>query len=360
VSTQLQRPSPYIWAVIKANAYGHGIDLGVQAFAQADGLAMLDFNEAIRCRELGWTKPILLLEGFFSADDLDLVARYDLSIVVHEVAQLQALQQFSPARPISTYLKINTGMHRLGFAGAAVEEAWHALRALQQQRVVRFLGTMTHFARADSSTAQTLAQIERFQQLNPAPVAPFSVCNSAATLNTSLQSHLPATEQWVRPGICLYGASPFDEEAAADYGLRPAQTLSAGIISVQRVQPGEGVGYGHTFEAERALRVGVVACGYADGYPRHAPSGTPVTVDGQRTRLVGRVSMDMLTVDITDLPAAGVGSQVVLWGAGGPSVDEVAQSAGTIGYELLTAVTARVPRVVDSSTTTHQEDNDEK
>src|SRR5699024_4411834 len=202
-STRLQRPAPHIWAVIKANAYGHGIDLGVQAFAQADGLAMLDFNEAIRCRELGWDKPMLLLEGFFSADDLDLVTRHNLSIVVQDASQLQAPQ------PISAYLKINTGMHRLGFAGSAVDAAWREIRALQQQGVLRFLGAMTHFSRADSSEADTLAQIERFQQLNPAPVAPFSVCNSAATLQTGLQSHLPAIEQWVRPGICLYGASPF-------------------------------------------------------------------------------------------------------------------------------------------------------
>ncbi|HLR30329.1 MAG TPA: alanine racemase [Paenalcaligenes sp.] len=359
-STRLQRPAPHIWAVIKANAYGHGIDLGVQAFAQADGLAMLDFNEAIRCRELGWDKPILLLEGFFSADDLDLVTRHNLSIVVHDASQLQALYQLQPPQPISAYLKINTGMHRLGFAGSAVDAAWREIRALQQQGVLRFLGAMTHFSRADSSEADTLAQIERFQQLNPAPVAPFSVCNSAATLQTGLQSHLPAIEQWVRPGICLYGASPFETQSAADFDLRPAQTLSAEIIGVQHVQAGDGVGYGHIFEAERTLRVGVVACGYADGYPRHAPSGTPATVDGQRTRLVGRVSMDMLTVDITDLPDAGVGSQVILWGAGGPSVDEVAQSAGTIGYELVTAVTARVPRVVEFSNTTRQEDNDEK
>src|SRR5690625_748108 len=159
VSTQLQRPSPYIWAVIKANAYGHGIDLGVQAFAQADGLAMLDFNEAIRCRELGWTKPILLLEGFFSADDLDLVARYDLSIVVHEVAQLQALQQFSPARPISTYLKINTGMHRLGFAGAAVEEDWHVLMALLHLRDVRMMVVRDLYTRAYMSTSWQITRL---------------------------------------------------------------------------------------------------------------------------------------------------------------------------------------------------------
>lgn len=359
-STRLQRPAPHIWAVIKANAYGHGIDLGVQAFAQADGLAMLDFNEAIRCRELGWDKPILLLEGFFSASDLDLVAHHNLSIVVHEASQLQALYQFQPPRPINAYLKINTGMHRLGFAGSAVDAAWREIRALQRQGVLRFLGAMTHFSRADSSEDDTLAQIELFQRLNPAPVAPFSVCNSAATLQTGLQSHLPAIEQWVRPGICLYGASPFETQSAADFDLRPGQTLSAAIIGTQQVQAGDGVGYGHTFAAERALRVGVVACGYADGYPRHAPSGTPVTVDGQRTRLVGRVSMDMLTVDITDLPNVGVGSQVILWGAGGPSVDEVAQSAGTIGYELVTAVTARVPRVVDSNDSIRQEESDEK
>src|SRR5690625_2221297 len=166
-STRLQRPAPHIWAVIKANAYGHGIDLGVKAFAQADGLAMLDFNEAIRCRELGWDKPILLLEGFFDAADLLLITRHNLSIVVHDESQLRALQQFSPERPIGVYLKINTGMNRLGFAGATVDVAWYALRHLQQQKVIRFLGSMTHFALADSSEDQTFAQIERFQRLNP-------------------------------------------------------------------------------------------------------------------------------------------------------------------------------------------------
>ncbi len=360
VSIKLQRPAPNIWAVVKANAYGHGIELGVQAFAQADGLAMLDLNEAVRCRELGWVKPILLLEGFFDGSDLPLVDQHDISIVVHEHTQLQALQQFSPERPIGVYLKINTGMNRLGFMGPDVDVAWQALKQLQQQRRIRFLGSMTHFAQADSSEQHTLKQIEYFLHANPAPVAPFSVCNSAATLTTGIQSHLPATEQWVRPGICLYGASPFAEQAAIDFGLRPGQTLAASIISVQQVAAGQGVGYGHMFQAEHDLRIGVVACGYADGYPRHAPTGTPVVVEGQRTRLVGRVSMDMLTIDITSLPNVGVGSRVVLWGQGGPSVDEVAHSAGTIGYELLTAVTARVPRIIESYTGHPQEDSDEK
>jgi len=342
----LQRPAPHIWAVIKANAYGHGVQPAVQAFAQADGLAMLDFNEAIQCRELGWQKPILLLEGFFAADDLAAVQTHQLSVVLHHNEQLRQLAHCRPQQPIAAYLKINTGMNRLGFAGPDVAQAWARIQALQAQGVVRFLGAMTHFALADESRPVTLQQINAFNQLNPAPEAAFSVCNSAATLQTDLQAFLSANEQWVRPGICLYGASPFAEQSAASFDLRPAQTLEAEIISVQQVQAGQGVGYGHTFEATEALRIGVVACGYADGYPRHAPTGTPVVVAGQRSRLVGRISMDMLTIDLSGINQAGVGSKVVLWGRQGPSVDEVAQAAGTIGYELVTAVTPRVPRLL--------------
>lgn len=342
----LEREAPKVWAVIKANAYGHGIQPAVSAFAAADGLAMLDFDEAVLCRQLGWQKPILLLEGFFNYQDLTQIAEYELSLVVHQREQLDMLQQFQPTRPIDAYLKINTGMNRLGFTTATLAQAWQQMQHLVDSGHLHFLGAMTHFSWADESEAATQAQIEAFLALNPAPNNPFSVCNSAATLHTQWQSLLPATEQWVRPGICLYGASPFVAETAQSLKLRPAQTLVAEIISIQEVSVGQTIGYGHTFTADRPMRIGVVACGYADGYPRHAPSGTPAVVLGQRTELVGRISMDMLTIDLTNIPAASVGTKVYLWGQGGPSVDEVAQHSGTIGYELVTAVTARVPRKI--------------
>jgi len=345
----LGRAAPKVWAVIKANAYGHGIQTAVPAFFAADGLAMLDFEEALLCRQLGWQKPLLLLEGFFNYDDLSLVAAHDLSLVLHQPEQLEMLSRFASRKPLKAYLKINTGMNRLGFTAATLPQAWAQLQTLINERQLDFLGAMTHFSWADESAEATRAQIETFLALNPAPQAAFSVCNSAATLHTQWQALLPATEQWVRPGICLYGASPFVAESAAQLDLQPAQTLSAEIISIQELDAGQVIGYGHTFTARGPMRIGVVACGYADGYPRHAPSGTPAVVAGQRTELVGRISMDMLTIDVTHIPAAGVGSQVHLWGAGGPSVDEVAQHAGTIGYELVTAVTPRVPRQIIQS-----------
>lgn len=345
----LGRVAPKVWAVIKANAYGHGIQAAVPAFATADGLAMLDFEEALLCRQMGWQKPLLLLEGFFNYDDLSLVAEHDLSLVLHQPEQLEMLSRFASRRPLRAYLKINTGMNRLGFTAATLPQAWAQVKALINEQRLDFLGAMTHFSWADESAQATEAQIETFLALNPAPDSAFSVCNSAATLHTHWQALLPDTEQWVRPGICLYGASPFVDERADQLDLRPAQTLSAEIISVQELAAGQAIGYGHTYTALGPMRIGVVACGYADGYPRHAPSGTPAVVAGQRTELVGRISMDMLTIDLTHIPAANVGSQAYLWGAGGPSVDEVAQHAGTIGYELVTAVTPRVPRQIIKS-----------
>lgn len=349
VADELGRAAPKVWAVIKANAYGHGIPAAVSAFAAADGLAMLDFEEAVLCRQTGWDKPILLLEGFFDFDDLALVAQYDLDVVIHQQEQLDMLQRFESERPIRAYFKINTGMNRLGFTERSLPAAWQQLQALVHDKRVHCLGTMTHFSWADESAPATEEQINRFLALNPAPGLPISLCNSAATLHTRWQALLPPHEQWVRPGICLYGATPFVEESAHSLGLLPAQGLSAEIISIQEVLAGQTIGYGHTFTAPQPMRIGVVACGYADGYPRHAPSGTPAVVLGQRTQLVGRISMDMLTVDLTPVPAARVGTVVHLWGQGGPSVDEVAQHAGTIGYELVTAVTPRVPRHIMTS-----------
>lgn len=345
----LQRPSPKLWAVIKANAYGHGIAEAVRGFAQADGLAMLDFNEALRCRQLGWHKPIMLLEGFFSAEDLHTMDQHQLTAVVHSIEQLDLLedQVGQLQQPLSVMAKINTGMNRLGFAPEQFAAAFARLQRLQQQGSILHLGKMTHFARADDDPSITYQQLQCFNQYTDHLDGMISVCNSAGTLTASLQQHLPVQfEQWVRPGVCLYGASPFAAVAASELGLLPAQTLRAEIISVRDLAAHQGVGYGHSFISSKPMRLGVVACGYADGYPRHAPTGTPIWVDGQATQLVGRVSMDMLMVDLTAIPQAKVGSSVVLWGQDGPSVDEVALASGTIGYELLCAVAPRVPRII--------------
>jgi len=337
---------PSIWAVMKAHGYGHGIAAALQGFSQADGLAMLDLDEAVRCRELGWTGPILLLEGFFEPADLEVLSHYRLSTAIHCAEQLDMLERALLRVPLDAFVKLNTGMHRLGFQPGEYTDAFRRAQALQSAGVLGAVGKMSHFARADDDAEVTRAQLDCFRTVTRGLPGAVSVCNSAATLTPGLAAGVADGDQWVRPGICLYGASPFADQPADSFGLRPAMTLSARLIGVHQVPAGESVGYGHTFRAPRAMRVGIVACGYADGYPRHAPTGTPVAVDGVRTRLVGRVSMDMLAVDLDPVPAAGVGAPVVLWGQGGPSVDEVASACGTIGYELLCAVAPRVPRRV--------------
>ncbi len=349
ISTEKNRRSPKVWAVIKANAYGHGIDNALRAFANADGLAMLDLAEAIACRERGWDKPILLLEGFFEATDINLFSQYSLGATVHCQEQLNMLAHASVTNPIDVFLKLNTGMNRLGFSPEDYGAAWQRLAALHQQGVVGQVGKMTHFARADEGHDLTRSQIRLFQATTKNLQGPNSICNSAASLTPDYWLSLPDTDlQWVRPGICLYGSSPFAQRTSQDLNLLPGLTLASKLISVRSIKAGEGVGYGHKFVADTPMQVGVVACGYADGYPRHAPTGTPVNVKGVRTRLLGRVSMDMLAVDLSHVPQSSVGDQVVLWGEGGPSVDEVASAAGTIGYELLCAVAPRIPKVVIS------------
>lgn len=342
--------TPFIWAVIKANAYGHGIEHAVSAFEQADGLAMLDFEEAARCRAAGWLKPLLMLEGFFQARDLNDIENLSLTPVVHRFDQIEWLAQHPFKKPIDVYLKVNTGMQRLGFAPADYASAFEQMQALQVTGQVRHITHMTHFACADEPDGVAL-QIQLFDRVAAHLPGGESLCNSAASLrHAALASRArPFADQVpnsVRPGICLYGASPFTDLTAASFGLQPTLTLSAEIIGVQHVKKGLGVGYGHRFTAPHDMRVGIVSCGYADGYPRHASDSTPVGVQGQFTHLVGRVSMDMLAIDLTPLPQAQVGTPVVLWGEGGPSVDLVAQHAGTIGYELLCAVAPRVKRQV--------------
>ncbi len=342
--------SPRIWAVIKANAYGHANERAVQGFQAADGLAMLDMEEALRCRQAGWQKPILLLEGFFDESDLTLCAKQGLTVVVHDAEQIRMLQSIrmtADMSPIKIFLKLNTGMNRLGFEPSSFRQAHDQLSSMIHHGKIAEIGTMTHFACADEPGGMD-APMALFLQATQDLAGPVSVANSASVLaKPGLLPAQPGRVSWVRPGICLYGASPFDNQSAASFGLLPAMSLSSRIIGVQTLSPGQSVGYGYRFTADRPMRIGVVACGYADGYPRHAPNGTPVSVAGVRTRLIGRVSMDMLTVDLSELPQAAVGSSVVLWGKDGPGVDEVAQASGTIGYELLCAIAQRV-RVVSA------------
>jgi len=343
------RATPSVWAVIKANAYGHGVANAVQGFQQAQGLAMLDLDEAVRCRDLGWNKPILLLEGFFEPRDIAVLDEYRLTTAVHSQQQLDMLLAASVKRPIDAFIKLNTGMNRLGFAIDEYAAAYRRAQAAQERGILGALGKMTHFARADDDPIVTRQQLDIFRQASQGLPGNVSVCNSAATLTSGLWADVPVPDgqdQWLRPGICLYGASPFADRTAAQLGLLPAMTLAAELISVRSIAGGAAIGYGHSFVSSESMRVGIVACGYADGYPRHAGTGTPITVDGVRTRVLGRVSMDMLAVDLTPVPQARVGTRVVLWGQGGPSVDEVAQAAGTIGYELLCAVAPRVPKII--------------
>ena len=328
-------PQSKVWAVVKANAYGHGLVAAARALQDADGYAMLDFEEAIRLRLQGVKKPILLLEGFFKAQDVALLAEYDLTPVVHNIEQIEILEKTALARPIDAYLKVNSGMNRLGFTVDNVRIGWNALHGHKQ---IREVTVMTHFADADGASGVG-GQLEWFNSLTQPMQGPRCLANSAALLR------YPETHaDWVRPGIMLYGCSPFADQTAEDIGLQPVMTLTTEIIALQNLQPGERVGYGFGFEATEEMTIGIIACGYADGYPRAAPSGTPVLVGGERTCTVGRVSMDMICVDVTALPEAYIGTPVTLWGEG-LSADEVGASAGTLSYELLCGLAARVPVV---------------
>ena len=324
-----------VWAVVKANAYGHGLARAAKAFADADGYAVLDFAEALLLRNAGVAKPILMLEGIFEPGDLAAVGRHHLTPVFHSLEQIEILQKTPFDAAIDAYLKVNSGMNRLGFTVDNIRVAWNALK---EHPAIRSITLMTHFA--DAEGAGVAAQVDWFDKIVQSLDAPRSLANSAALLRFP-----ESRADWVRPGLMLYGCSPFERESAEALGLEPAMTLTSRLIGVQNLTPGERVGYGFTFEASAEMTIGIVACGYADGYPRHAPSGTPVLVGGQRTRTVGRVSMDMLCVDISDVPEAYIGTPVTLWGEG-LSADEVAAAAGTVSYELLTGLAARVP-VVD-------------
>jgi alanine racemase len=331
-----------VFAVVKANAYGHGLSRVLPALAAADGLALLELESAVYLRALAWRKPILLLEGFFDRSELPVMVEHGLATVVHHEEQVEALCAARLERGLDVHLKVNTGMNRLGLPPARVAQAVSRLRG---SAAVRTLTLMTHFAAADAPDG-LLDPVMLFRRVAEQFDLPVSLANSAGVLR-----YAEVGGDVVRPGIMLYGSSPFATMAgsAGRLGLKPVMSLRSRIVAVQSLEPGALVGYGGTYRAERRERIGIVACGYADGYPRHAPTGTPVYLDGKRTRLVGRVSMDMIAVDLNELPAAQVGTPVELWGAALP-VDEVAASAGTISYELLCGVTQRVPFEVSGLT----------
>ncbi|MDY7219750.1 alanine racemase [Denitrificimonas sp. JX-1] len=315
-------------AVVKADAYGHGAVVCSQALQDiSDGFAVSSLEEALELRAAGIKQPIVLLEGFFHADELALIVAYDLWCMVHAEWQLQAVEQAQLSQPIRVWLKIDSGMHRVGFFPHEVYTVWQRLQASHN---VASVVLATHFARADEQySSRTQEQYQVFLEATRGIQAQVSVCNSPALL-----AWPDICSDWSRPGIILYGSQPVAAERLNGEQFRPVMTLQSKVIAVRELPAGEPVGYGAQFVSDKPMRVGVVALGYADGYPRHAPTGTPVAVDGKRTRLLGRVSMDMLAIDLTDHVTASVGSVVELWGEN-VSIDEVAELAGTISYELL-------------------------
>jgi alanine racemase len=319
-------------AVVKANGYGHGLLRSAAAFEQADAFAVLEIEGAVRLREAGCRHEIVLIEGLFDASELAVAVEHGFALVVHDDEQVAMLGGANSPRRLRVFLKVNSGMNRLGFAPERVDAV---LARLEACAAVADVVLMTHFANADDALGVSW-QLERCREIRARGRLPWSLANSAALIR-----HPETRSGWVRPGIMLYGSSPFVEETAAVFGLQPAMTIESQVIAVQELRSGERVGYGGTFTAREPMRVGIVACGYADGYPRHAPTGTPILIGGRRTRILGRVCMDALFADLTDLPNAGVGTPAVLWGEGLP-VEEVAAAAGTVGYELLCALAQRV------------------
>lgn len=325
-----------ILAVVKADAYGHGLTTVASALqAHTDGFGVCCLEEALTIRKLGIDTPIVLLEGFCSADELPLLVQYDLQCVIHHHYQLDLLAQARLNEPLPVWLKVNTGMNRLGFSPEEVRQVWDRLQQCPSVRAP--IRLMTHFADADKTEKSTTAnQIRLFKQIhNDFPVAS-SLANSAAILAWP-QSHA----EWNRPGIMLYGVSPFADSTGRDHDLQPVMTLSSQLIAIRRCRKEAAVGYGGHWLCPEDMDIGIVAVGYADGYPRNAGNGTPVLVNGRIAPLAGRVSMDLLSVDLRQHPDAQIGDPVVLWGQGLP-VETIAQYSDTIPYELLCHVSARV------------------
>lgn len=322
-------------AVIKANAYGHGMVKIAQALNDADAFAVARISEAIELREAGISKPIILLEGFSSKNELELIVKYKFDSVIHSEEQLNLLESF-PSNSINIIIKVDTGMHRLGFMPEDITEVYHRLK--QCHCVDKNIALMTHFSNADDKhDDKTLKQIEVFyQSIENLPESELSLSNSAGILGWP-QSHA----SWNRPGIMLYGVSPFINSTASEHSLKPVMTLKSQLIAVKAVKQGEAIGYGGTYVCNKDMTVGIIATGYGDGYPRHAKTGTPVLVNGKRSQLLGRVSMDMICVDLSEQKNAKINDPVILWGEG-LAIEDIADSADTIAYELLCSVTNRV------------------
>jgi alanine racemase len=354
-----------VWSVVKANAYGHGLENALKGFSSSDGMALVEFDYAQKLRELGWRKPILLMEGPFDESDVELSRELDLTLVIHRIEQFAWLRQ-TAARgsvgKIDIWLKFNTGMNRLGFTENALESLRSELSDLDALGV-KSVELMSHFANSDvapheggGSLVTVAEQLERFTNIWVSlkkfmPKLRVSLSNSSAVMGYQhlYDEFYQAGDgfPWLRPGVMLYGGTPYADLASQSpeqLGLQPAMALRSRILAVQMIAVGDAIGYGSRFVATQPMRVGIIAGGYADGYPRHAPDCTPVWVGGQLTRLVGRVSMDMMVIDITQLADVDVNTEVELWGANLP-IDQVAQVCGTIGYELMCAVAPRVARV---------------
>ncbi len=327
--------SASIMAVIKANAYGHGLLRAARMLADADGFALLELDDAVRLRDAGYRQRVLLLEGCFESAELPEVLHHGFTITVHSREQLRMLESLSGERKVDIFLKFNTGMNRLGFAAS------EASAVIAQASALACAGEIvlaTHFSDAEGVSGIDW-QLREFETKVARSGYARSLSNSAGLLRFP-----QARGEWVRPGIMLYGASPLDYSSARSLGLQPVMTFTSEIIAIQPLRSGDTVGYGSLYRADRDMRIGVVACGYADGYPRHSTTGAPVLVDGVRVPMTGRVSMDMLCVDLTGVPRAGPGSPVVLWGEGLP-IEDVAGAAGTVSYELMCALARRVPVV---------------
>jgi len=329
-------PASHVMSIVKADAYGHSLLTSCLALEESDAFGLLDLADAISLRNAGFSQPICLLEGFFTADEIPAIASYNLEPVIHSGWQLDILQDIQDEFMLSVWLKVDTGMHRLGFA---TDEFRQAQIRLSEMKCIHKVTVMSHLASADERSRPTTAeQLQQFVKTTEDSGCARSLSNSAAIL-----AHPDCHYEWVRPGIMLYGSSPFSDIPAEELDLSPVMSLQSEIISVKHLQQGDAVGYGGTWLCPEEMRIAVVACGYGDGYPRHAPAGTPVMVAGTLTTLIGRVSMDMVTVDLRGIDDADIGSPVELWGKG-VSVDKVAEMSGTIAYELLCGVTARVKR----------------
>ncbi|MEY4643171.1 MAG: hypothetical protein RLZZ596_2 [Pseudomonadota bacterium] len=337
-------PDARVWSVVKANAYGHGLERVFEGLRGSDGFALLDLEEASRLRALGWRGPILLLEGVFEPRDLEHCSRMSLWHVVHCNEQIDMLAAHKTHTPHRVFLKMNSGMNRLGFVPDAFRSAWQRLNALTQ---VDEISLMTHFSDAEGPHG-IAAQLDCFEDATRDLPGERSLCNSAAILrHMGGDASRPLHSDWVRAGLMLYGAAPdFPQHGAHDWQLQPTMTLSTRLVALQDLRAGDTVGYGSSFMAPGAMRIGIAACGYADGYLR-ASTLAPVLVNGVRTVTVGRVSMDLLAVDLTPVPSAAMGSEVTLWGRASDgaqlAIDAVAQAGASIAYELMCGLAARVP-----------------